>query len=217
MNGKKILITGAHGVIGSQLVEEFPNATGYSSQDLDVTNISQVQRKINKIDPGIIIHTAALTDVDLCEREADRAFEVNTIGTQNIVNCCIGKDILLIYLSSTGIYGSHKASRYTEFDEVHPPTVHHQSKYAAEKIIQENLKKYLILRTGWIFGGNTSHVKNFVYKRYLEGKNNDVIYSDNVQIGNPTYALDLVKQIKILINNNQVGLYNCVNQAKNIY
>jgi dTDP-4-dehydrorhamnose reductase len=216
MNGKKILITGAHGMLGSQLIKEFPNAVGYSSQDLDVTNASQVQRIINDVEPNIIIHAAAFTDVESCESEVDKAFEVNTIGTQNIVNCCIDRDILFVYISSSGVYGSHKMDCYTEFDKVDPLTIHHKSKYEAEKIVQNHLKKYLILRTGWIFGGDASHVKNFVYRRYLEGKNSDVIFSDDTQVGNPTYALDLVKQIEVLIHENQFGLYNCVNQAKNI-
>jgi dTDP-4-dehydrorhamnose reductase len=216
MNGKKILITGANGMLGSQLIQELPNAVGYSSKDLDVTNAPQVQRTINNVDPDIIIHTAAFTDVESCENEVDKAFEVNTIGTQNIVNHCIDRDVLFIYISSSGVYGSHKTDRYTEFDKVDPPTIHHRSKYEAEKIVKNHLKKYLILRTGWVFGGDTSHSKNFVYKRYLEGKNNNLVYSNDAQIGSPTYVVDLVEQIKILINSGQLGTYNCVNDAKDI-
>ena len=216
MNGNNILITGANGMLGSQLVQEFPNAVGYSTQDFNITNVSQIQNVINNVKPDIIIHTAAFTDVELCEVEVDKAFEVNTIGTQNLVNCCKDSDVLFVFISSSGVYGSHKTTTYTEFDKVDPPTVHHKSKYEAEKIVQRYLKKYLILRTGWMFGGDTSHKKNFVYKRYIEGKNNNLIYSDDTQIGNPTYVVDLVKQIKILINANQFGLFNCVNKAQYI-
>jgi dTDP-4-dehydrorhamnose reductase len=216
MSGKKVLVTGSGGLLGSHLVNEIPNSIGYSSQELDITKTQHVNQIVEKEKPDIIIHAAAFTDVEACEIEVDKAFEVNTIGTQNLVNCCIDRDILFVFISSTGIYGSHKTERYIEFDKVEPSTIHHSSKYEAEKVVTNHLKKYLILRTGWIFGGNSLHKKNFVYQRYAEAKNNALIYSDASQIGNPTYVLDLVEQIKTLISNNQFGTYNCVNDANNI-
>ena len=189
MNGKRILITGSRGMLGSCLVNNFSNAVGYSSSKLDITNALQVNQVLAIEKPDIIIHTAAFTNVEACEVEIDKAFKVNTIGTQNLVNYCIDKDVL---------------------------TIHHKSKYEAERIVEKHINKHLILRTGWIFGGSTLHKKNFVHQRYLEANNNSLIYSDNSQIGNPTYVLDLVEQIKVLINANQFGLYNCVNYAKGI-
>jgi len=213
MNGKKVLVTGSGGLLGSHLVNGIPNSIGYSSQELDITKIQHVSQILEKEKPDIIIHAAAFTDVEACEAEIDKAFEVNTIGTQNLVNCCIDRDVLFIFISSTGIYGSYKTERYTEFDKVEPSTIHHSSKYEAEKVVRNHLNKHLILRTGWIFGSSALNKKNFVYQRYMEAKNNDLIHSDDSQIGNPTYALDLVGQIKILINANQFGTYNCVNHA----
>jgi dTDP-4-dehydrorhamnose reductase len=216
MNGKRILITGSRGMLGSCLVNNFSNAVGYSSSKLDITNALQVNQVLAIEKPDIIIHTAAFTNVEACEVEIDKAFKVNTIGTQNLVNYCIDKDILFVFISSTGVYGSYKTECYTEFDETEPLTIHHKSKYEAERVIKNHINKYLILRTGWIFGGDVSHKKNFVYQRYLEANSNSLIYSDDSQIGNPTYILDLIRQIEILINNNQFGTYNCVNYAENI-
>ncbi len=216
MSGKKVLVTGSGGILGSHLVNEIPNCIGYSSQELDITKTQYVNQIVEKEKPDIIIHAAAFTDVEACETEIDKAFEVNTIGTQNLVNCCIDRDILFVFISSTGIYGSHKTERYTEFDKVEPSTIHHSSKYEAEKVVRSHLNKYLILRTGWIFGGSALHRKNFVYQRYMEAKNNDLIHSDESQIGNPTYVLDLVEQIKVLISANQFGIYNCVNHADRV-
>jgi len=72
------------------------------------------------------------------------------------------------------------------------------------------------LRTGWLFGGNINHNKNFVYKRYLEAKEKNIIYADNTQIGNPTYVVDFVEQINTLIEYQQHGVFNCVNKANNL-
>ncbi len=213
MSGKRVLVTGSGGLLGSHLVNEIPNCVGYSSQELDITNSQYVNHVIKKEKPEIILHAAAFTDVEACETEIDKAFEVNAIGTQNLVNCCVDRDILFVFISSTGVYGSHKTVRYTEFDKVEPSTVHHSSKYEGEKVVRRHLNKYLIIRTGWIFGGSELHKKNFVYQRYFEAKNNNQIHSDVSQIGNPTYVLDLVEQIKVLISSNQFGIYNCVNNA----
>lgn len=217
MRGKKILITGAKGMLGSALVNNLlcEKIIGLGSE-IDITNYDVVSEFLSKENPDIIIHTAAFTNVEICEVNIDKAYKINVIGTQNLVNCCIDKDILFIYISSTGVYGKTKNKAYSEFDEVKPTSIHHKSKYEGEKIVQNHLTKYLILRTGWLFGGNKEHNKNFVYKRFLEAKDKKILYSDNTQIGNPTYTIDFVNQIEVLIQRNQYGIFNCVNKAENI-
>jgi dTDP-4-dehydrorhamnose reductase len=217
MLGKKILITGASGMLGSALIDHLDNqdTMGFDSE-FDITDLNIVSRKLDILKPDIIIHTAAYTDVEACEVNRDKAYKINAIGTQNLVNYCINKDVLFIYISSTGIYGAAKNTAYTEYDKTNPTTIHHKSKYEGELVVQNHLNKYLILRTGWLYGGERTHNKNFVYKRYLEASNNDAIYSDNTQTGNPTYVVNFVKQIEILIENNQYGIFNCVNEAVNI-
>jgi dTDP-4-dehydrorhamnose reductase len=216
MNGKNILITGANGLLGSCLVKNIPGSTGYSSKFLDITNELKVQEVISRVKPDIIIHAAAYTDVDECEINVDKAFKINTIGTHNVVLCCKYSDILFVYISSTGVYGSYKNKSYTEYDKAIPTTVHHKSKFDAEAEVQRYLNKYIIIRTGWLFGGDKYHVNNFIYNRYKESKKHKIIYSDNSQIGNPTYINNLVKQINVLINSNQYGIFNCVNEAINV-
>lgn len=219
MNGKKVLVTGSQGMLGSSLIKllQFEEMVGCGSASFDITDSQKTNEFLNLQKPDIIIHTAAYTNVEDCEVNPDKAYRINTIGTQNLVNYCIDKDVLFVYISSTGLYGNKKEKeRYSEFDSVFPTTIHHKSKYEAEKTIQNHLSKFLILRTGWLFGGDKEHAKNFVYKRFLEAVNSDTIYADNSQIGNPTYTADFVEQIKVLIDNKQYGLFNCVNEAANI-
>jgi len=218
MNGRKVLITGSNGMLGSYLAKLLPyEVVAFSSKDFDITDLKKCIDVIENEKPTIVINTAAYTDVDGCESNPDKAYKINTIGTQNLVSCCIDKDILFIYISSTGIYGEDKEKEpYNEFDKVNPTTIHHRSKYEAEKIVQSHLSKYLILRTGWLFGGEKEHNKNFVYKRFIEAIHSKEMYSDDSQIGNPTYIKDLVQQIQILIDSNQYGIFNCVNKAINV-
>jgi dTDP-4-dehydrorhamnose reductase len=218
MTGKKVIITGSTGLLGSCLVNNlnFNNISGISTNDLDILNNKLLIKRLNKEKPDILIHTAAYTNVDDCEKNIDKAYKVNVIGTQNLVNYCMDKKVLFVYISSTGIYGEDKTEPYTEFDVVNPTTIHHKSKHEGEKIIQNHLKEFLIIRTGWLYGGKITQNKNFVYKRYLEAVNNKVLYSDASQIGNPTYVVDLVNQIELLILNKQYGIFNCVNTGTGV-
>ena len=215
MSGNKVLITGSHGMLGSNLLSylDFDNIIGF---DIDITDANAVYNQLSIQKPDIIIHTSAFTNVEACETDPDKAYRVNTLGTQNLVNYCIDRDILFIYISSTGIYGTAKDDNYIEFDSVNPTTIHHKSKYEGEKIVQNHLSKFLILRTGWLYGGAKEHTKNFVYKRFLETQGKDIIYSDDSQIGNPTFVRDFVKQIEVLIEARAYGIFNCVNSAVNI-
>ncbi len=216
MNGKNILIIGANGMLGSSLMNGLKEESVIGLKDVDITDAPLLRSELIEIKPKVIIHAAAMTDVEECETKIDEAFKVNVVGTQNIVNYCVDKDILLVYISSTGVYGCEKSETYTEFDDPYPTTVHHKTKFIGEKHIQNHLNKYLIVRTGWLFGGEKHHKKNFVNNRLMDAKNNTVIYSDNTQIGNPTYVNDLVKQIILLIKSGQYGVFNCVNSASEV-
>ena len=210
----KIIITGANGMLGSTIVKSFKNkydVIGYDKKGLDVTDIGQIKEVINDEDPDIIIHTAANTDAEYCERNPEKAYLVNTSGTENIVKSIAEKnsDITMVFISSTGVYGKMKDDPYIEYDEVNPTTIHHKSKYFGEQSIYR-LRKYLIIRTGWLFGGRTENKKNFVYNRYLEAVKKDLIYSDFQQKGNPTYTKDLCDQIDYLLHAKLFGLFNAV-------
>ena len=213
---RRIGIIGSDGMLGSEIMQsnEFSEIGDLFSIKGDITNRTEIRNSLQKSSPDIIIHTAAFTNVEACETNPDKAYAVNTIGTQNIVNYCIGNNVYLVYISSTGIYGSHKKEVYNEFDEVFPTTVHHITKHKGEKMIEKHLSKFLILRTGWLYGGHKEHNKNFVYKRILEGQSVEKMYSDNSQIGNPTYIKDLVGQISHLLKNKCYGVFNCVNEAE---
>ena len=215
----RVLITGSNGMLGSSLSKLLKNHDIFSfgREELDITNREKTNSTLKDIEPQVIIHAAAYTNVEQSELDKDKAYLVNVIGTQNLVDYCIANDVLFVYISSTGIYGTKKTSHpYNEFDDVIPTTIHHKSKFEAEKIVINHLNRFLVIRTGWLFGGGIEKEKNFVYKRYLEAVSNGKIYSDPTQIGNPTYVDDLASQINILIDGSYYGIYNCVNFAKNV-
>ena len=211
------MITGSSGLLGQQLSTTFAeedDVLACTRQVLDITNRKQVFNVINQYKPDVIIHAAAFTNVEAAEVNSDLAFSVNTFGTQNLVEGLQDGKPLFVYISSTGIYGlGKKSTPYTELDLVNPTTQYHLSKYLGEQVVLRHNSNHLILRTGWLFGGDMVQPKNFVYKRYLEAQGKKVLFSDSVQSGNPTSVVDFATQIKHLIKQQCLGIYNCVNEG----
>ena len=213
----KILLTGAGGMLGQVLVAELSqqhDVLACSRATLDVTDRVAVTNKVQSFAPDLILHAAAYTNVETAETDPDAAYQANMIASQNLAESLSGSQALMIYISSTGVYGLAKAEdTYTELDEPAPTTHYHRSKLAGEQVTLAYAPRALVLRTGWLFGGDKSQAKNFVYKRYLEAQGKTVMHSDPTQRGNPTYVLDLVAQIRLLIDSSCLGVYNCVNDG----
>lgn len=215
---KKILITGSSGLLGSELLsllkpnEKFdvlaPNRT-----ELDITNYKNVKNYIEHNSPNIVIHTAAHTNVEEAELFPELAYRINTMATGSIATACLNTDATLVFISSTGIYGKKDSGTWKDYETPMPSTIHHTSKLKAEDCVRQLVKRHLILRTGWLFGGPLDNPKNFVYNRIKEAEGKDVIYTNSKQFGNPTSAYDLSKQIELLIEEGVFGTYNCVNKG----
>ena len=215
----KIAVTGSSGLLGSSFVSFFKkNNINFFTVNRDNYNpkilINEVANYFQSQKTSIIIHCAANTDVELCEKNEEKCFHDNYKLTEVLAEVSKKINSKLVFISSTGVYGNYKSHPYTENDTPRPTTVYHKSKLDAETMIQKKLEKYHIIRTGWLFGGNTDSHKNFVVKRLAEAKKSDgEIVSNLDQRGNPTYTYDLVKNIYTLINNNVSGLFNCVNKG----
>ena len=215
----KIAITGSSGLLGSSFISFFSKKnenffTVNRKNYIPEVSIDQVVNYFQSENTSIIIHCAANTDVELCEKNQKQCFHDNYQLTEVLTKVSKKLNIKLIFISSTGVYGDYKSSPYIETDTPNPKTVYHKSKLDSETMIQNNLKNYIIIRTGWLFGGNPKSPKNFVLNRLLEAKNSDgKIFSNIDQKGNPTYTNDIVKVIYNLIQFNKTGLFNCVNEG----
>jgi len=203
-------------MLGSALrepLEKIGNLACPTSTDLDLRDRTSTLDFLSASSPQIIVHTAAMTNVEACEDHPKEAFLTNAEVTQNLVDGAMASDAHFIYLSSTGIYGNHRSEPYTEADDVRPTTVHHHSKRMGENIISNHLLRHTILRTGWLYGGERSQPKNFVYKRFLEAQGSEKLISDPTQVGCPTWIDNLVRQIIFIINERVLGTYNAVDHG----
>jgi dTDP-4-dehydrorhamnose reductase len=213
----KAFITGASGILGTDIKAVLEsknwNVAGFNSKDIDITNLREVKNKVESFRPDVIIHSAAMTNVDLCEDDTNAAFLANVIGTHNLSLAAAENETNIIYISSCGVYGNGKNKVHTEVDTTIPVNYHHYTKLLGEQRIKEHNKRYIIVRPGWLFGGTPSHKKNFVEARRKEALNNPTIKSAVDKFGCPTYTMDLAKQLVTLLDEAVLGTFNIVNEG----
>jgi dTDP-4-dehydrorhamnose reductase len=145
----KTLITGASGRLGKELVKLFPCALHPTKQELDITNSTNVKEYFKKHNPNIIIHSAAMTSVEECERNHDKAFDINVKGTENLVS---HKSVLatFVYISTACVFQGEVGRSYTEDDKPFPKNYYGLTKYLGEMQVENNGFNTLIIRTNFI-------------------------------------------------------------------
>jgi len=222
----KVLITGISGMLGVDLyktlreeyevvgldLKDFPS-TSLSSPPLhkaDITDGHGVRELFRQLAPDFVIHTAAYTDVDGCEKNPDRAHRVNALGTRNIALICQEKNIPLVYVSTDFVFDGKKNYPYAELDEPHPLNVYGRSKLAGENYIRSLLEGYFIVRTSWLYG---QHGKNFVETILRLAEEKEVLTVVGDQVGSPTYSRDLAQEMKKLASGSSYGIYHITNSG----
>jgi dTDP-4-dehydrorhamnose reductase len=213
----KILLTGSNGLLG-QAIRQVATERGHCSTpssgfSLNWHDNSANAEQFREVD--VVIHAAANTDVEKCERLPDFCYRDNTLLSEHVARLTARAGKKFVFISSTGIYGDHKSTPYSEFDAAEPCTHHHRSKLLAEQSVLRISPESLIIRTGWLFGGNADLPKNFVARR-IEEANQSVagtISSTTDQFGNPCYNIDIARRLMELIERDMFGIFNCVNSG----
>jgi len=201
-----ILVTGANGMVGSYI--SWSDAFKTDKAELDVSNEKDVSRYKNfKVD--CIIHLAAETDLEFCELNPRQAFKVNTLGTHNMLSLAYEKDIPFVYISTAGVFDGIKNTPYTEEDMPNPINMYGFSKWCGDLAVNAYPKSY-VFRASWMMGGGPKKDKKFVSKIIHKiNIKEPIIYGIYDILGSPTYAKDLIKNIRIALDNKlPYGLYN---------
>lgn len=211
---KKILITGGNGLVGKYLNKKIDKEKyivfSFGKEELDITNKENCFKIFKEIKPDVVIHLAALTDVDYCEKNSVKAYKVNSEGTKNISEISSEFNSFIIYLSTDFVFDGKKRSPYDEKDEPNPINIYGKSKLKGEEYIKKFSKKYLIIRTSRIFGKNG---KSFGCKLPEIIKNKKEVFLTTDIINCPTYAFDLAYCIEKLIEKEFYGIINVCNDG----
>ena len=206
----KILVTGSSGMLGRDICKVFSADHRVIGIDIsgdevsykaDISDLDAVKEVFAKEKPDIVIHSAAYTDVDGCERDPDKAYRINTEGTCNIVEACSDIGASLIFISTDFVFNGGKDSPYKEDEETGAINVYGKSKLKAEEALGEFSRDYAIVRTSWLYG---AHGKNFVDTIIKKAKEDKVLKVVDDQVGSPTYTKDLALALKDLIESGDI-------------
>ena len=206
----RVLVTGAKGQLGVELLDVLGrqhDVVGLDLPELDITS-AEATRVIADTRPAWVVHAAAWTDVDGCERDPERALLVNGEGTRRVAEACRAVGAGLVYLSTDYVFDGRKGAPYLEADPVSPLSAYARSKVAGEDAVRANAPRWAITRTAWLFGvSGKNFVKTIVEKAAAGGPLRVV----DDQVGSPTYARDLAEAIAELVSRELSGIYHLTN------
>ena len=225
---KKVLITGANGLLGQKLVQKLKDnpkylvfATGkgksrlpqnweqgYQWLEMDITERQQVLEVFEKVKPDFLIHTAAMTNVDECEINKEACYTSNVDAVQNLIQACELSGTHFIHLSTDFIFSGDDGP-YTEEALPDPVNYYGLTKLKSEKVLQASKLKWAIARTVLVYGlaadMSRSNIILWVKKSLEEGKTIQVV---NDQWRTPTLAEDLADGCILIMEREASGIFN---------
>ena len=208
----KVTIFGASGLLGKALMREWSGdeIVGLSSRDVDIRDATKVRSVIDETRPEWIVLSAAYTDVDGCESNAERAFSVNCDGAVNVAEGAKRIGAKLLFLSSDYVFDGKKTSPYDTDDPRNPLSVYGRSKAEAEIHLLEILPQCCVARTSWLFGVGGKCFPDTILKLAASRPALDVV---DDQRGCPTYAVDLARGVIQLCRKGAHGIVHITNSG----
>jgi dTDP-4-dehydrorhamnose reductase len=222
----KILVTGANGLLGQELVNHLIekgfnvigvsrgpmrfniNSTLFNYYPVDIKDEFGLNDVIRKEEPAIIIHTAAMTQVDECELNKEECFDINREGTANVLRLAEKHCSFIIHVSTDFVFDGVKGM-YIEEDECKPVNWYGHCKLQAESIIKNAEMPWAIVRTCLVYGNVTGAKRNHFIKWVKDklGAGEKIKVVDD-QIRTPTYIGDLAKGIISIAERKAAGVFH---------
>ncbi len=205
----KIVITGAKGQLGTELINQLKSLKEVEviptdRDELNIIDIENVKEFLLNKKPNVVINCAAHTAVDLCETDVENAYKINAICPRNLAIVCEKIGAKLVQVSTDYVFDGNGSRPYREGDMTCPNSIYGTSKLMGENFVREFCSKYFIVRTAWLYGeGN-----NFVRTMLKLAETNNELNVVNDQFGSPTSTVDLAKAIIDLISTEHYGVYH---------
>ncbi|HEX7127819.1 MAG TPA: dTDP-4-dehydrorhamnose reductase [Thermodesulfobacteriota bacterium] len=221
MARRRLLIAGAGGLVGRELVDRLADApwrerlegVPLSRADLDVTDAAAVAAALDAARPSLVVNCAAYTRVDDAEREVEAAARLNAEAPGLLAAACAARGIGLVHLSSDYVFDGRKSTPYVETDPVGPLSVYGRTKAHGERAVADAFEgrpgaSWLIVRTQWLYGRAGPAFVKSVLARARAGEPLRVV---DDQWGAPTYGRDLAEGLLALVDAGARGIVHVAN------
>lgn len=204
----KIAIIGAKGMLGRELCRVLGHhheILAWDIDEIDITDRPRTLELLGDAHPELILNSAAFVDVERCETEPDRAWQINAVGAQNLALAAQNIGSELLYISTDYVFDGNSELDYDEVALPTPINQYGRSKLAGERLCSHICPRTYVVRTAWLFG----HAPNNYVERVLKAADNEGVVRMPVdQIESPTYTGHLAEAIQNLIGTGAYGLYN---------
>lgn len=215
----KVLIIGAKGILGQELAKVFQkdNPLLWDREDIDIADEKDVKQKIWDLKPDLVINAAAYNDVDGAEKNEVLARQINGKAVRYIARALGANQGILVHFSTDYVFKGDQKEGYNELDKPNPQSVYARSKYLGEQELQANTDKFYLIRLSRLFGqpaASQAGKKSFVDLMLELAKNKKELNVVNEELSSPTYAPDLAKRTKEIIDwKKPFGIYHASNSG----
>lgn len=211
----KILITGGRGMVARATTKYCQSigdtVTALVRQELDISNLEQVEKTFADTQPDAVINCAAYTNVDGAETNQELCYAANATGVENLALAAKKFDARFVTISTDYVFDGANAGFYTQRDTPNPLGVYGQSKLDGEIRARNAYARSIIVRSGWIYGAGGTNFLSVMHEFLAQGKQIKAIYD---AYGTPTYANDLAKRLRELAELDMPAVFHVTNTGK---
>lgn len=215
----RVLVTGAGGQVGSEIARQLQARDGDRKRDrieavaadhrqLDVSRRDQVLATLCQLEPDLVFHCAAWTEVDACEGDPQRAFAVNALGCRYVAEGARLTGAHVVYVSSDYVFDGRSDRPYCEWDEARPLSVYGRSKLGGERELDPG---WTVVRTSWVVSGGEGNILGRILRMGREGSR--LRFVDDRR-ASPTVASDLAGKLLELGLARRPGLFHVTNSGE---
>jgi dTDP-4-dehydrorhamnose reductase len=204
----RILITGHKGQLGRALVSRVPEAIGVDLPEVDISNPESIGEAIAASRPELVLHCAAMTNVDGAAQDPALAERINGVGTANVARAARAAGATLLYISTNEVFDGTKSAPYLESDAPNPINAYGKSKLLGERRAAEETSRLYIVRTSWVAaqGG-----KNFIHRIQQLADERGRLQVVTDEVASPTFVDDLADAVLKLVETGRFGIYHLTN------
>jgi dTDP-4-dehydrorhamnose reductase len=208
----RILVTGAAGRLGGCVADGLGDHTVIRADapEFDITDFAATRAFVRTAQPQVIVHPAAMTDVDGCARDPELAIRVNGFGAQNVALAAAECGAAILYVSTNEVFSGRSTVPYREYDPPAPANAYGYSKWVGEQAVMRVNPRHYIVRSAWLFAHGGRNFIQSILSAAIAGKPLRVVINE---VANPTYNDDLADAIAKLVETDRYGIYHFVNEG----